>query len=82
MNFDIIAYTEIEQLRKHLECEFHPVKVHIGGGIIGLLRGIDTREGKTEVLIDLPQMQMRFDWAKSAKRFEYTGTVDVKGETE
>ena len=75
MDIQDITYTEIEQLRKHLEEEYHPVKVHVGRGLIGLLRGIETTEGRTVIVLDLPQCRLKFDWHEVAKRFDYWGTV-------
>lgn len=75
MEIQYVKYTEIEQLRKHLEEEYHPVNVHVGHGAIGLLRGIETTEGRTVIVLDLPQCRVKFDWHKVAKKFDYCGTV-------
>jgi len=75
MDIQYAKYTEIEQLRKHLEEEYHPVHVHVGHGAIGLLRGIETTEGRTVIVLDLPQCRVKFDWHKVASKFDYCGTV-------
>jgi hypothetical protein len=60
----------IEQLRLHLEEEFHPALVHVGYGVCGLLRGIETVEGKTCVVVQIFSDDVRFNW-KIAQKFEY-----------
>ena len=60
----------IEQLRLHLEDEFHPALVHVGDGLCGLLRGIKTVEGKTCVVVQIFGDDVRFNW-KIAQKFEY-----------
>lgn len=76
MGIQYAKYTEIEQLRKHLEEQYHPVTVHVGHGAIGLLRGIETTEGRTVIVLDLPQCRVKFDWYKAAKRFDYCGAIE------
>jgi len=69
MNVIMIKAT-IEQLRLHLEDEFHPALVHVGDGLCGLLRGIETVEGKTCIVVQIFSYDVRFNW-KIAQKFEY-----------
>jgi hypothetical protein len=59
----------IEQLRLHLEEEFHPALVHVGDGLCGFLRGIETVEGKTCIVVQIFDGDVRFNW-KRAQKFE------------
>jgi hypothetical protein len=44
--------------------------VHVGDGLCGLLRGIETVEGKTCVVVQIFGDDVRFNW-KKAQKFDY-----------
>lgn len=59
-------YTTIEELRKHLEDEIHPIRVGFPGSpITGILKGVETVESGTYLLILLPDgtgRPVKFNW--------------------
>ena len=66
----------IEQLRLYLEDAFHPALVHVGDGLCGLLRGIETVEGKTCIVVRIFSHDVKFNW-KTAQKFEYDLSRDI-----
>lgn len=79
-----IQYTTLEGLREHLESEAHPIHVGFPGSMVtGILKGIETIEGGTYLLMLLPDgsgRPIKFNWALLKDKCSFFGLVEIKNE--